>query len=122
MPSTARRLSERSSQCAGSRCLRKALPISPLKPVTSITCFFVFAMWLLVGCPHDKDAATDGQAAWASACSCRRRRLAYRRRCVWEVEEKRMGSDILRVISRSQTDVQPVFDAIVDSAIRVLGA
>jgi GAF domain-containing protein len=31
-------------------------------------------------------------------------------------------SDILRVISRSQTDVQPVFDAILASAIRLLGA
>src|SRR5437660_1579132 len=31
-------------------------------------------------------------------------------------------SDILRVISRSQTDVQPVFDAIVTSAVRLLGA
>jgi GAF domain-containing protein len=30
-------------------------------------------------------------------------------------------SDILRVISRSQTDVQPVFDAIVVSAVRLLG-
>ncbi len=30
-------------------------------------------------------------------------------------------SDILRVISRSQTDVQPVFDAIVRSAVRLLG-
>jgi signal transduction histidine kinase len=30
--------------------------------------------------------------------------------------------DILRVISRSQTDVQPVFDAIVTSAVRLLGA
>src|SRR5712691_13446902 len=29
-------------------------------------------------------------------------------------------ADILRVISRSQTDVQPVFDAIVDSAMRLL--
>src|SRR3989442_3892885 len=31
-------------------------------------------------------------------------------------------SDILRVISRSQTDVQPVFDAIVTSAVRLLRA
>src|SRR5437763_15471709 len=31
-------------------------------------------------------------------------------------------SDILRVISRSQTDVQPVFDAIVHSAVRLLQA
>jgi len=31
-------------------------------------------------------------------------------------------SDILRVISRAQTDVQPVFDAIVASAVRLLGA
>jgi two-component system, NtrC family, sensor kinase len=31
-------------------------------------------------------------------------------------------SDILRVISRSQADVQPVFDAIVASAIRLMGA
>jgi len=30
-------------------------------------------------------------------------------------------SDILRVISRSQTDVQPVFDAILQSAVRLLG-
>ena len=29
-------------------------------------------------------------------------------------------SDILRVISRTQTDVQPVFDAIVESAVRLL--
>jgi two-component system NtrC family sensor kinase len=29
-------------------------------------------------------------------------------------------SDILRVISRSQTDVQPVFQAIMDSAVRLL--
>src|SRR5439155_13816726 len=30
-------------------------------------------------------------------------------------------SDILRVISGSRTDVQPVFDAIVHSAVRLLG-
>src|SRR5712664_3298362 len=31
-------------------------------------------------------------------------------------------SDILRVISQSQTDVQPVFDAIVRNAVRLCGA
>src|SRR5262249_44614470 len=31
-------------------------------------------------------------------------------------------ADILRVISRSQTDVQPVFEAIVESAMRLLRA
>ena len=31
-------------------------------------------------------------------------------------------ADILRVISRAQTDVQPVFEAIADSALRLLGA
>src|SRR5262245_6676298 len=35
--------------------------------------------------------------------------------------DKQMAtSDILRVISQSQTDVQPVFDAIVESAVRLL--
>jgi len=38
------------------------------------------------------------------------------------LDKQTATSDILRVISRSQTDVQPVFNAIVDSAVRLLGA
>jgi two-component system, NtrC family, sensor kinase len=38
------------------------------------------------------------------------------------LDQQTATSDILRVISRSQADVRPVFDAIVDSAVRLLGA
>src|SRR5262245_4356221 len=38
------------------------------------------------------------------------------------LDQQPATSDILRVISRSQTDVQPVFDAIVTSAVRLLRA
>src|SRR5262249_20036473 len=37
------------------------------------------------------------------------------------LDKQTATSDILRVISRAQTDVQPVFDAIVASAVRLLG-
>src|SRR5262245_24454513 len=39
-----------------------------------------------------------------------------------ELDTQTATSDILRVISRSQTDVQPVFDAILGSAVRLLRA
>jgi two-component system, NtrC family, sensor kinase len=38
------------------------------------------------------------------------------------LEQQTATSEILRVISQSQTNVQPVFDAIVHSAVRLLGA
>ncbi len=47
---------------------------------------------------------------------------ASNRELTTALDTQTANSDILRVISRSQTDVQPVFDAIVSSAVRLLGA
>src|SRR5215470_6713800 len=47
---------------------------------------------------------------------------ASNRELTTALDKQTATSDILRVISRSQTNVQPVFDAIVTSAVRLLGA
>jgi GAF domain-containing protein len=47
---------------------------------------------------------------------------ASNRELTTALDQQTATSDILRVISQSQTDVQPVFDAIVASAVRLLGA
>ena len=47
---------------------------------------------------------------------------ASNRELTTALDQQTATSDILRVISRSQTDVQPVFDAIVASAVRLLRA
>src|SRR5262245_48784997 len=47
---------------------------------------------------------------------------ASNRELTTALDKQTATSDILRVISQSQTDVQPVFDAIVHSAVRLLRA
>src|SRR5437870_660892 len=42
------------------------------------------------------------------------------KRLTTALDQQMATSEILRVISRSQTDIQPVFDAIVQSAVRLL--
>jgi signal transduction histidine kinase len=46
---------------------------------------------------------------------------ASNRELTTALDQQTATSDILRVISRSQTNVLPVFDAIIDSAVRLLG-
>ena len=47
---------------------------------------------------------------------------ARNRELTTALDQQTATSDILRVISQSQTDLQPVFDAILASAVRLLGA
>src|SRR5262249_44865100 len=46
---------------------------------------------------------------------------ASNRELTTALDKQTATSDILRVISRSQTDIQPVFDAIIASAVHLLG-
>src|SRR5215467_1562467 len=65
---------------------------------------------------RDLTEALEQQTATAELLQTRNRELAAAQ------EQQTATADILQVISQSQTDVQPVFDTVVERAVRLCGA